>query len=264
MHTNNNHNPALTVGMSTFINCLRYSIYSPIGIARLCLWLTIVLILASCAGGGGRHDASVPEGFVDLSVGMAARGLPLTIDVRYFGQDNFVGERIDGYQAEKIFITSQAAMALFNVQSALSKQGLGLKIFDAYRPQRAVDHFVRWAEDLNDTRMKAKFYPQVEKANLFRDGYIASRSGHSRGSTVDLTLIKLTDGSELDMGTPWDFFDLRSWPSSDEVTEQQRANRHRLRDIMLTHGFKPLAEEWWHFTLVDEPFPDTYFDFLVK
>ena len=152
------------------------------------------------------------------------------------------------------------------MQKDLEAFGLGLKVFDAYRPQRAVDHFVRWAEDLDDTRMKAKYYPGVEKKHLFRDGYIAARSGHSRGSTVDLTIVSLgpDDPVELDMGTGWDYFGPRSWPASLDVSPQQRANRMLLQSLMVKHGFKPLAEEWWHFTLKDEPFPKTYFDFVIE
>ena len=152
------------------------------------------------------------------------------------------------------------------MQAQLAPIGRGLKVFDAYRPQRAEDHFVRWAEDLADTKMKARYYPDVDKANLFRDGYIAAKSGHSRGSTVDLTIVSLNAGEpiELDMGTGWDHFGPKSWPSSREVTTQQRANRMLLQSLMVKHGFRPLAEEWWHFTLVDEPFPDTYFDFVVE
>lgn len=186
------------------------------------------------------------------------------IDVRYYSEDNFVGSRIDGYNAEKLFITEEAGLALARVQERLAAFGLGLKIFDAYRPQRAVDHFVRWAEDLSDTRMKQQYYPEVSKSVLFEQGYIAARSGHSRGSTVALTLVVLADGSELDMGSGWDFFDPISWPSSTAVSPQQRANRMLLRTLMVDEGFIPLAEEWWHFTLEDEPYADSYFDFPVQ
>ena len=188
----------------------------------------------------------------------------IMLEPRYFGSDNFVGERITGYEAPLVYMTRQAAEALSAVQSRLARFGLGLKVFDAYRPQRAVDHFVRWAEDLDDERMKPRFYPAVDKSNLFSDGYIAARSGHSRGSTVDLTLIVLASGEELDMGTPWDFFDLASWPDSTAVTAQQQANRLLLRTVMMAAGFQPLSTEWWHFTLADEPFENTFFDFPVR
>jgi D-alanyl-D-alanine dipeptidase len=201
-------------------------------------------------------------GFVDVSEAVSGA----SIELRYHSPDNFVGKRINGYEADSAFITKKAAQALSNVQQELEQFSLGLKIFDAYRPQRAVDHFVRWAADLDDTEMKAKYYPEVAKEGLFRDGYIAARSGHSRGSTVDLTIVSLDSGNpvELDMGTGWDYFGPKSWPASMEVSPQQRANRMLLQRLMVKHGFKPLAEEWWHFTLVDEPFPETYFDFVIK
>lgn len=206
--------------------------------------------------------ADVPPGFVDLG-----KTVPGTvIDLRYFSADNFVGSRIDGYHAPVCYLSEVAADALARVQQELAEFGLGLKLFDAYRPQRAVDHFVRWAEDLDDVKTKPKYYPEVEKEQLFRDGYIAARSGHSRGSTVDLTIVSAgPEGPvELDMGTGWDWFGPKSWPSSPAVTPQQRANRMLLQSLMVKHGFRPLAEEWWHFTLADEPFPETYFDFPVE
>ncbi len=188
----------------------------------------------------------------------------IVTEVRYFSSDNFVGERIDGYLVPRVYITSAAYQGLLGVADDLEAFGLGLKIFDAYRPQQAVNHFVRWAEDINDTRMKARYYPSVDKSNLFRDGYIAARSGHSRGSTVDLTIVDLASGEELDMGTPWDFFDLRSWGASTDVTAEQRANRALLRSTMTKHGFSPITTEWWHFTLVNEPYPETFFNFPVE
>lgn len=220
--------------------------------------LLLGLVLNACVADS--VTGQVPDGFVDLGQFAPA----IRLEVRYFGSDNFVGEPIDGYQAARVYMTGEAATALRSVQQRLERFGLGLKVFDAYRPQRAVDHFVRWAEDLGDERMKARYYPDVDKANLFSDGYIASRSGHSRGSTVDLTLVDLDTGTELDMGTPWDYFDLASWPDSDQVTAQQQANRLLLRTLMQDAGFQPLTTEWWHFNLADEPFPDTYFDFPVQ
>lgn len=185
-------------------------------------------------------------------------------DVRYFGSDNFVGERIDGYMAERIILTRDAAAALAGAQKDLAPFGLGLKVFDGYRPQDAVLHFVRWAEDLNDTRMKQKYYPGVQKKNLFRDGYIAEKSSHSRGSTVDLTIIDLKTGQELDMGTEFDFFGPDSWPGYKDMSVQVRSNRALLREVMVRNGFKPLKEEWWHFTLEFEPFPENYFNFPIN
>jgi D-alanyl-D-alanine dipeptidase len=221
------------------------------------VFLTFLLIL-SVSG----LEAASPVGFVEIRGAIPG----ISVELRYFSEDNFVGEIIDGYGADKCYITTEAAAALALVQRDLSAFVLGLKVFDVYRPQRAVDHFVRWAENLGDTKMKAKYYPDVEKRYLFRDGYIAAKSGHSRGSTVDVTLVSLDpdNPAELDMGTGWDFFGPLSWPASFEVTPQQRANRMLLQSLMVKHGFRPLAEEWWHFTLEDEPFPETYFDFPVE
>jgi len=202
------------------------------------------------------------DGFVELETFIPT----IKLDIRYYTSDNFVGERIDGYESPKALLTAQAAEALKSVQTELAAFGLSLKVYDAYRPQRAVDHFVRWAKDLNDIKMKLKYYPEVDKANLFTEGYIADRSGHSRGSTVDVTIVSLGDTElvELDMGTNWDFFSPSSWPQSSIVTSQQRANRVLLYNVMSKHGFKPLNEEWWHFTLENEPYPDHYFDFPIQ
>lgn len=227
---------------------------------HLAITLALLLMPLESSVAAETSDADIPAEFVDIYLSIPT----IDLDVRYFTEDNFVGAAIDGYGAGKVYLTRATVDALKIVQEELNSYGLGLKIFDGYRPQMAVDHFVRWAEDLADTKMKSHYYPSVDKKNLFRDGYIAARSGHSRGSTVDLTLIALESGEELDMGTAWDFFDLKSWPSSKAVNEQQRANRLLLRTVMLGNGFKPLAEEWWHFTLENEPFPDTYFEFQIR
>ncbi|KAF7764839.1 D-alanyl-D-alanine dipeptidase [Pseudoalteromonas citrea] len=184
----------------------------------------------------------------------------LVTDIRYFGTDNFVGTAIDGYSAPKCLLSLSAVAALKVAQTSAQQFGLSLKVYDCYRPQRAVDHFVKWAEDLNDTKNKAKFYPEVDKSALFELGYIAAKSGHSRGSTLDVTLIDARSGVELDMGTSWDYFSPLSWPSSTKVNTQQRANRMLLAKVMLNSGFKGLKEEWWHFTLSNEPFKTQYFD----
>ena len=202
----------------------------------------------------------VPESFVDVESLIPG----ITVELRYYGEENFVGRRVEGYEKPVCYLTLGAGQALKKVQEELRPFGMGVKVFDGYRPQRAVDHFVRWAEDLNDTKMKARYYPDVKKSELFEKGYVAARSGHSRGSTVDLTLIDLASDRELDMGTGFDLFGPLSWPTSMAVTPQQRANRLLLRALMLRHGFRPLKEEWWHFTLEQEPFPETYFDFPVK
>lgn len=202
----------------------------------------------------------VPSGFVNLKETVPS----IDVELRYYGENNFMGQRIDGYEAPICYVSISAAQALKAVQEELSSFGLGLKLFDGYRPQRAVNHFVRWAKDLNDTTMKGSYYPNVQKSELFEKGYIAARSGHSRGSTVDLTLIDIATSKDLDMGTGFDFFSPLSSPTSREVTQQQRANRLLLRSLMLRHGFRPLEEEWWHFTLENESYPTTYFDFLVR
>lgn len=204
--------------------------------------------------------AQIPDGFVDMGEFLA----DVQIEARYAGHGNFVGEPIDGYEAEKVLLTREAADALLAVQIELRQIGLGLKLFDGYRPQRAVDHFVRWAQDPEDDTMKSVYYPQVDKSDLFEQGYIAEQSGHSRGSAIDLTLVSLETGEELDMGTRWDYFDPRSAPANQEVSPQHQARRMLLQITMIKHGFEPLAEEWWHFKLIDEPYPDTWFDFVIE
>lgn len=219
------------------------------------LVLALVVSLSSFALAG-----SMPDGFVRLNDYMPEA----VYEIRYYTDNNFVGAPVTGYEKPVAILTLPAARALRQVQTDLRPFGLGLKVFDGFRPQRAVDHFVRWAEDLKDTHTKKKYYPDVEKEHLFRDGYIAAKSGHSRGSTVDVTIIDLKTGKELDMGTGFDFFGLESWPDDDTPTTTQRANRALLQTMMLRNNFKPYEAEWWHFTLKNEPYPDTYFDFPVK
>jgi D-alanyl-D-alanine dipeptidase len=187
----------------------------------------------------------------------------LLVDIRYFGGHNFVGRRVDGYEAPVCLLTRQAATALAAVQRDLATVGLGLKVFDCYRPVRAVAHFVRWARDPADQSGRAEFYPAVDKRNLFREGYIAARSGHSRGSTVDVTLVR-ADGAEVDMGSPFDFFGRQSSRDDRSVPKEARAFRLLLAAAMMRRGFRPYAREWWHFTLAHEPFPERYFDFPVR
>ena len=223
---------------------------------------TVVLVTLVLLGNCQLSDPeqrSGREGFVVLIPSSSVQ-----TEVRYFSSENFLGEVVDGYQAPVIYLTQEAHDALRTVIVEAETLGLGIKVFDAYRPQQAVDHFVRWAEDLSDIRMKPQYYPKVDKQHLFRDGYIASRSGHSRGSTLDLTLFDLETGKELDMGTAFDFFDKSSWSESEAVTVQQKGNRTLLRMLMTRHGFRPLREEWWHFTLENEPYPETYFNFPVR
>jgi D-alanyl-D-alanine dipeptidase len=186
------------------------------------------------------------------------------LEIRYYSTYNFVGQRIDGYERPVALMTRQAADSLRAVSDELRGRGYRLKIWDTYRPQRAVNHFIRWAEDVQDTAMKAVFYPMVDKSLLFEQGYIYARSSHSRGSTVDLTLIDETTGKELDMGSPFDWFGIESHPDFRRLTYGQSANRLLLRDAMLRHGFEGIDSEWWHFTLASEPYPDTYFDFPIQ
>ena len=186
------------------------------------------------------------------------------LEIRYYSTYNFVGERIDGYAQPVALLTREAAAALRAVSDELAGQGYRLKIYDAYRPQAAVDHFVRWAKDASDTRMKPCFYPELDKGALFSGNYIAKKSGHSRGSTVDLTLFDTVTGKEVDMGGTFDYFGKRSSPDYSGVTPEQHANRMLLRQVMTAHGFKPLSTEWWHFTLKNEPYPNTYFTFPVS
>jgi D-alanyl-D-alanine dipeptidase len=212
----------------------------------------------------------------------------ILVEMRYRTAHNFLGRRVPGYRENTCILTRQAAEALARVQAQVTPGGLTLKVYDCYRPQRSVDAFVAWAKDLDDTRMKAEFYPRVRKSRLFKDGYIAEQSGHSRGSTVDLTLVRTpprrqeryTRGERLrdcaakagvrfrdnsiDMGTGYDCFDPLSHVFNGRVRGEQRANRLLLRRPMIAAGFKGLKEEWWHFTLRDEPFPETFFDFPVE
>ena len=185
-------------------------------------------------------------------------------EIRYYSTYNFIGDRIDGYEEPCALLTVEAARALKAVSNELYVQGYRLKVFDAYRPACAVRQFVLWGIEDQDIRMKPYFYPELEKQELFEKGYIASKSSHSRGSTVDLTLLDMASGKEVDMGSPFDLFDTISHPDSREVTEEQYENRMTLQKAMIRSGFEPFECEWWHFTLEKEPFPDTYFEFPVS
>ncbi len=182
-------------------------------------------------------------------------------EIRYYSTYNFVGERVDGYEEPVALMTKEAAPALKTVANEVNVQGYRLKIFDAYRPVKAVRHFVLWGIEDLDLRMKPYFYPDLEKQELFRQGYIASQSSHSRGSTVDLTLLDMRTGKEVDMGSPFDLFSEISHPDSRLVTDEQYENRMFLQNAMTRNGFVPIDCEWWHFTLKDEPYPDIYFEF---
>ena len=239
-----------------------------------------VLFLTCCK----KNDPVVPSTEDSSAFVMLPEAVPDAIlEIRYYGTYNFVGDRIDGYEEPTAMLTKQAAQALKAVSDDVIRQGYRLKIYDAYRPQKGVDHFVRWAADITNTRMKPYFYPDLDKSVLFEQEYIMEKSGHTRGSTVDLTLFDMATEKELDMGGTFDWFgpeshpdfcgnpetgeytgDNSKSPAGRSITEQQFANRMILRRAMLAHGFKPLDTEWWHFTLRDEPYPDTYFTFPIS
>lgn len=201
-----------------------------------------------------------PSGFVVL-----ADYVPHIVqEIRYYSTYNFIGERIDGYEEPCALLTKEAARALKSVSNEMIVHGYRLKIFDAYRPACAVKHFVLWGIEDQDIRMKPYFYPALQKQELFEQGYIAKKSSHSRGSTVDLTLLDMSTGKELDMGSPFDLFSVVSHPDYKGITEQQYENRMMLQRAMVRNGFEPIDCEWWHFTLKDEPYPDTYFEFPVS
>ena len=223
-----------------------------------------LLALCSC------HDER--SGFVMISDAVP----DAILEIRYFGTYNFVGERIDGYEEPTALLTRRAADSLRKVSDDVKAMGYRLKIYDAYRPQKGVDHFVRWAADVPDTLMKQYFYPDLDKSVLFEQEYIMAKSGHTRGSTVDLTLFDMRTEKEVDMGGTFDWFGPESHPdfggnpetgeyvATEGITAEQFANRMVLRQAMMRHGFKPLSTEWWHFTLDDEPYSDRYFNFDVE
>lgn len=223
------------------------------------LALSLLLLLAIGAYSQKSKNAADRSGFVVLSEAVP----DVILEIRYYSTYNFVGTRIDGYKEPVALITREAAAALKKVSDYVKSKGYRLKIYDAYRPQCAVSHFCRWAKDA-DTSMKRYFYPNLEKDRLFKEDYIATKSGHSRGSTVDLTLFDMKTGKEVDMGGTFDMLDPSAHPDYvGELTKEQIANRMKLREAMLKFGFKPLYSEWWHFTLRNEPYPTTYFTFPV-
>jgi len=206
------------------------------------------------------NSQTLPQGFSYVSE------IDATIkkELRYSTSNNFIGQPIDGYIKDSLIISTPAAKALKKIQTKLMLSGLSLKIFDAYRPQQAVDHFVRWAKVLNDTLMKQLYYPDVQKSELFTLGYIALKSGHTRGSTVDLSIVDIKTNKELDMGSSYDFFGEKSHPYYKKITDKQTKNRMLLRSIMIKNGFIPYDNEWWHFTLKNELYPTTYFNFTIE
>lgn len=194
------------------------------------------------------------------------------LEIRYYSTYNFIGRHIPGYEEPIALLTRQAADSLKKVSDDLVKQGYRLKIFDGYRPQKAVDYFMEWAKDVNDTLMKQYFYPELDKSVLVPQEYVAEKSGHTRGSTIDLTLFDMKLEKEVDMGCTYDYFGLASHPDVQPgqaigaykpINQQQYDNRMILQKAMMAHGFKPYDCEWWHFTLVNEPFPNTYFTFPI-
>lgn len=229
--------------------------------------LTLALSVVSCgstnriARSEGRSTGpDDPSGFVVLTDVVP----DVILEIRYYSSFNFVGTRVDGYEQPVALMTREAARALKAVSDEAISLGYRLKIWDTYRPQMAVDHFCRWGENVTDTLTKRYFYPYLDKDVVFDQGYIARRSGHSRGSVVDLTLVDMKTGRDIDMGYGFDWFGGESHPDYRGITEEQYANRMLLRGLMLKHGFLPIEEEWWHFILKDEPYPDTYFTFPVR
>lgn len=206
------------------------------------------------------QDRKLPEGFVHITDVIP----DVILDIRYAGKNNFIGEPVRGYIRPTAILSVPAAEALAGVQKELEAEGYGIKVFDAYRPQKAVDHFVEWAQKKDDTLQKRNFYPEIPKKELFSRGYISSRSGHSRGSTVDLSLVDLQSGKQVDMGGDYDFFGERSHHDTGNITAEQKKNRELLKSKMQKFGFVPYQQEWWHYTFQPEPYPDTFFDFEVK
>ena len=205
-------------------------------------------------------DPMDPSGFVLLADYVPG----IVQEIRYYSTYNFVGERIDGYEEPCAICTKEAARALKMVANEMTVRGYRLKIFDAYRPAMAVRHFTFWGIEDLDLRMKPYFYPKLEKQEIFAKGYIANPSSHSRGSAIDLTLLDMATGKEVDMGSPFDLFSEESHPDYRGITEEQFQNRMQLQQVMLRHGFEPIDCEWWHFKLAEEPYPDTYFEFPVS
>ena len=217
------------------------------------IYLTLILI-------SFKTNAQLPEGFVYVTNEIPS----IKTELRYFSENNFVGNIIDGYKANTTILTKEATIALKNVQEQLLKKNLSLKIYDAYRPQKAVNYFWKWSKNLNDTLMKQQYYPNLKKHDIFTRQFIAKYSRHSSGSTVDVTIVDNVTGKELDMGTPYDFFGEESSINFKGINETQQKNRMLLLQIMLRNEFRNYPKEWWHYTLKNEPFKNQYFNFDVK
>ena len=247
------------------------------------LFLASLLIIIACSSAKDNKTKNNNSNDSSAFVNVADVVPDVIMEIRYYGTYNFVGARIDGYERPVALMTRQAANSLKAVSDEVMKMGYRLKIYDTYRPQRGVDHFVRWSKDIPDTAMRAYFYPHLDKRVLFNQGYIAAKSGHSRGSTVDLTLFDMKTEKEVDMGGTFDWFGPESHPDfcgnpetgeyngdnhkspvGSSITKEQFANRMILRRAMLKHGFEAIDTEWWHFKLKNEPFPNTYFNFPVR
>jgi len=222
--------------------------------------LSFLLIFIISINTGLAQEKSLPEGFIYLKDEIP----DIELEIRYAGSNNFIGKKVNSYIKPVAIISKPAAEALKKVQEDLMAEGYCLKVFDAYRPQTAVNHFIEWAGKPEDTLTKQQFYPDIDKKDLFQLGYIATKSGHSRGSTIDLTIIDAETGKELDMGSSYDFFGDISHHNTTKINKHQKAMRSLLKRIMIKNGFRPYPEEWWHYTLRNEPHPDTYFDFPVK
>lgn len=201
-----------------------------------------------------------PEDFVDISLEIPG----IATDVKYFTGKNFMGEKIDGYNAPIILLTRKAATALGRVQKQLMEKGYGLKVYDGYRPKRAVEHFIRWINADENGKTNDLYYPGMTRQEVLQRGFIAKDSSHTRGSTVDLTVINLGTDEEVDMGGVFDFFSEISYSDYDHLSIEQSKNRVQLKYLMRSEGFEPMQQEWWHFTLADEPYPQTYFDFPIE
>ena len=232
---------------------------------KLGVWISAIVYLSGCfptikGVPSVSSTSDLPQSFILMSAYLPT----VVFDIRYAGVNNFVGGKITGYEQPLCFLTQKTAVALKAVQEELDQKGYRLKIFDCYRPQRAVNHFVEWAKQPDDPKMKKQYYPNEEKSKLIEKGYIAEKSGHSRGSTVDLTLVQKSTSLELDMGTPFDYFDPRSATLTSSVQGQAKQNRLLLKNVMEKHGFENYAKEWWHYTLKDEPFKNRYFDVVIS
>lgn len=222
--------------------------------------MQVLLILIMLTGDSFGQKKKLPDGFIYVKDNIPE----VALDIRYAGSNNFIGKPVEAYKKSVAILSKPAAEALKKVQEELTQKGYFLKIFDAYRPQSAVNDFINWAKDPADTIAKKDFYPNVDKKDLFKLGYIATKSGHSRGSTVDLTIVNAATGKELDMGSTYDYFGEISHHSSTKLNTRQKANRELLKNVMMKHGFRPYLEEWWHYSLKKEPYPNTFFDFPVE